>query len=81
MSLSASGHGKHTRIVKIASGKLVILPGKTATITLKLDSTGVSLLKSFSSLPAKATITLTDSKPVTTLHRNLKVTSVKRVRR
>jgi len=72
-SLSASGHEKHTRTLKIGSTGLKILPGRTGTLTLKLNATGLRLLESFHRIPASAMIALTNGQPVITLHRTLTV--------
>jgi hypothetical protein len=74
-SLSASGHAKHTRTVRIGSSEFTILPGKTGTLLLKLNATGMRLLESFDSIPASAMIALTNGQPVTTIKRTLRFAS------
>ncbi len=58
MRLSASGHGKLT---KIGSAKLKIAAGSSKTVTLKLNGAGKELLKKFASVPARASFVITDS--------------------
>jgi PKD repeat protein len=72
-SLSASGHGKHTKTVSVASAKLQIAANKTKVFTLKLNTTGQRLLSAFHSIPAKGSFKLTNGKPAKTIHHNIKI--------
>jgi hypothetical protein len=73
--LSAAGEGKHTRAVTVGSThqSLKIFPGKTVTVTVTLNGTGVTLLHRFQRLPTRAAVELVDGAPVTTIHRTLEL--------
>lgn len=60
--LTASGHGKHTKLVKIGSAKFKISAGKSETLMLKLNARGEQLLGQFHALPTKAAFELTNGK-------------------
>jgi uncharacterized delta-60 repeat protein len=71
-SLSASGHGKHTRKVTIGSAKLKVAAGTSTVVTLKLRGVGKRLLAKFHAIPARASFVLTDDH-AKTLTRSVKI--------
>lgn len=71
--LSAAGHGKHLRTVRLAGAHYRIGKNRTRTFTLKLDGIGHRLLKVFRRIPARASFKLTNTRPQRTIQRRIRI--------